>query len=302
MSRLKFVTRIYAEFMLRNIFTHISRKYILLLNVLCNPAFIPKFRAVEIFAFEMINYVSTHISGGAFRTREKEKEREKRKLQEVSTEAKHKFLERKFRRNSRATCYGYSTSVWLAVARKRKTRQTELEFLTSGPIEALLRNSVRISCHPPRKKKTDLLFHANYMLNTRQKFTRTAIKFQIRSVTLGKINSWTFIFLPIHLLRLIKTNCISFYTRIFLFCLKWIWIVFVMLKHFLSIWNKSDLKLRDILFHNKMTRKFGGFMWRESIALTREATTGNERARERTEKKIVRLPLYFPPRRAARRT
>lgn len=78
--------------------------------------------------------------------------REERKSREVSSAAtKHKFLERKFRRNSRATCYGYSTSVWLAVARERETRQTELDegnFLSTADRSAVTRDSVRINCHP----------------------------------------------------------------------------------------------------------------------------------------------------------
>lgn len=82
---------------------------------------------------------------------------------------KHKFLRRKFRRNSRTTCYGYLTSVWLAVAREGKTRQTELKFLSL--IGAWLRSSVQINCHLYPRKKTNFRL-CNFTLNMRQRFNQ----------------------------------------------------------------------------------------------------------------------------------
>lgn len=86
------------------------------------PLYFPQ---VEIFMFKMINYTSTWSHGFPC---ERETEASRSQLRPRAT--KHKFLERKFRRNSRTTCYGYLTSVWLAVAREGKTRQTKLKFLS----------------------------------------------------------------------------------------------------------------------------------------------------------------------------
>lgn len=126
---------------------------------------------MKIFIFEMINYASNYIWQASHAS-------EKRKLWEVSSElwvTKHKFLERKFRRrNSRTTCYGYSTSVWLAVARERKTRQTELKLL-SRPDRSMTCSFGSIVIHCRERRKTDIRLATYNCTSNTQNFNRCGL-------------------------------------------------------------------------------------------------------------------------------